>query len=161
MPAGNAVAIVLARKTKFLFGSVVAVVLVIICASYVVWSGTKADTDIVKLKVADQTFDLLIADDTDERQIGLSNRESLPENQGMIFYFESPSKHCFWMKDTKIPLDIIWLNEKKKVVHVKYNAQPGSYPESYCPEDPASAVIELNAGRLTPDQIKVGQVFQY
>ena len=89
-----------------------------------------------------------IADDQTEREKGLSGREDLADNSAMLFKFETESKdHCFWMKDTKFSLDMIWLDANKKVVTIKNNVAPETYPNSFCPGQPAQYVIEIPAGK--------------
>lgn len=83
----------------------------------------------------------------EEKYKGLSSRESLPENRGMLFFFDANSAGCFVMRDTLIPLDMIWLDKDKKVVNVKYNALPESYPQAFCPTGLATYVLEVNAGQ--------------
>ena len=92
---------------------------------------------------------------------GLSGRESMPENQGMLFTFESSGKHCFWMKDMKFPLDMIWINADKKVVYVKKNVQPSTYPNTFCPDQPALYVIEVNAGVADKAYLSPGSQLQF
>lgn len=113
------------------------------------------------LRIARHAINLEVADTPTEREIGLSGRKFIADNQGMLFTFEQPGTYCFWMKDTLVPLDIIWLDVSRRVTDVKYNAQPGSYPESYCPDEPASSVIELSAGMVERHLIAPGQVLDY
>lgn len=77
---------------------------------------------------------------------GLSGRESLPSDQGLLFVFPEPGQHCLWMKDMKFSIDMIWLDADKKVVTVKEDVQPDSFPDSFCPSSPAKYVIEVNSG---------------
>lgn len=81
----------------------------------------------------------------------------LPENEAMLFVFERSGEHCFWMKDTRIPLDMIWLNEQKQVVHIEENVQPESYPKSFCPDEAALYVVEVNAGQVSASGIQEDQ----
>ena len=98
-----------------------------------------------------------IADDQAERQQGLSGRESMPSNSAMLFKFEQASEStCFWMKDTKFSLDMIWLDADKKVVTVHNNVASESYPNSYCPSSPAQYVIEIPAGKSEQYGLKAG-----
>ncbi len=92
-------------------------------------------------------FDVEIADDDGERMQWLMNRNSLPSQSGMLFVFEEEKIYPFWMKNTLIPLDMIWIDHDSKVVDIQ-TAQP-------CKEDPCSSytpagsglyVLELNAG---------------
>jgi len=94
---------------------------------------------------------------TDElRTKGLSGRESLQANQAMWFEFNNPDVHCFWMKDMNFPIDIVWLNDQRKVVHIKENAQPSSYPESFCPNTTAKYVLEVQSGLVRQENITIG-----
>jgi len=68
-----------------------------------------------------------------QREQGLSGRQSLNENEGMLFVFDSPGNYPFWMKDMNFPIDIIWLSEDGSVIYIKKNALPESYPEAYGP----------------------------
>jgi hypothetical protein len=74
----------------------------------------------------------------------------------MLFFFDADRADCFWMKDTKIPLDIIWLDKDKKVVNIKYDARPDSYPQAFCPTGLATYVLELNAGEAVRYAIQDG-----
>ncbi|MFL6474057.1 MAG: DUF192 domain-containing protein [Nitrososphaera sp.] len=57
---------------------------------------------------------------------GLAIKDQLDENQAMLFVFENEAEHTFWMKDMKFPIDIIWINADKTVIHVEHNLQPCS-----------------------------------
>jgi uncharacterized protein len=111
------------------------------------------------LKVADKTYNLEIADTPEEHQKGLSGRKSLPENRGMLFTFDKPDYHSFWMKDMEFPIDIIFVNGEK-VVTVYGNVPPPASPSEelllYQSDAPANRVIELNAGEAKKDNIKKG-----
>jgi len=83
-----------------------------------------------------------------QRELGLMNRKSLAENQGMLFLFESPSMLTFWMKNTQIPLDMLFVDENWKIIHIQKMAEP-------CKSDPcaiyasgrkAKYVLEINGG---------------
>lgn len=89
-----------------------------------------------------------VARTKDERTEGLMNRDSLPYNGGMLFIFDSEDRYSFWMKNTKIPLDIIWISADDKVVHIERNAQPCTTPicERFTPTRPAKYVLETNPG---------------
>lgn len=96
-----------------------------------------------------------VADDP-ARQKGLSGRDSLPKDRGMLFVFNRDQAGCFWMKDMRFPLDIVWLDMSKQVVQIAAHVSPLTYPRSFCPSDPATYVIELNAGQAKGLGIEVG-----
>lgn len=88
---------------------------------------------------------------------GLAGRESIAEDQAMLFVFNESRNWSFWMKGMKIPIDIIWINDKKKVVHVEPNVQPDAEPyDTYNPPEPARYVLETKAGMAEKYGIKAG-----
>jgi uncharacterized membrane protein (UPF0127 family) len=98
------------------------------------------------LTVNGHKFSLEVAKTPAQRTRGLGNRVSLPQDHGMIFVFSKPAVECFWMKDTHFPLDMIWIDSNKNVIQLIQNVSPSTYPETFCPDQPAKYVIELNAG---------------
>ncbi len=93
-----------------------------------------------------------------ERERGLMFRESLGQNAGMLFVFDEPGLHAFWMKNTLIPLDMLWLDLGGRIVSIAESAQPCKTPEcpTYPPHAPASYVLEVNAGFTRKHQLRVG-----
>ena len=83
-----------------------------------------------------------------ERARGLMFREKLLPDQGMLFVFERESAYAFWMKNTLIPLDMLWLDRDRRIVHIERNVPPcKSDPcPSYDPGRPGLYVLELAAG---------------
>ena len=101
-----------------------------------------------------------VADTEATRQLGLSGRESLAKNAGLLFDFGKSGVHGIWMKDMNFPIDILWLDENFLVVDIKTNADPASYfqspPRVFEPSVPASYVLEVNAGTVAGYNIKPG-----
>ena len=91
------------------------------------------------------TLDIEIADDDYSTQTGLMYRKSMEDNQGMLFIFPNSDYRSFYMKNTEIPLDIIYFSEEKQIVSIQKNAKP--MDETSLPsEAPAKYVLEVNAG---------------
>ncbi len=92
-------------------------------------------------------FKLEVADTPEERRKGLMFRRSLDKNKGMLFVFKEEGIYPFWMKNTKIPLDIIWLDKEKRVIFIKNNALPcdGKGCALIYPDRKAMYVLEINA----------------
>lgn len=110
----------------------------------------KADSDSI-LKI----IDIEIADNDYETQTGLMYRTQLETNQGMLFIFPDEDFRNFYMKNTKIPLDIIYINSNKTIVSVQKNAKP--FDEISLPsEAPAKYVLEVNAGLFEVWLLEVG-----
>lgn len=99
--------------------------------------------------INDQRIDLITADTQEEREKGLSGKDSLGENEGMLFQFDRPGYYGFWMQDMKFPIDIIFLKDNK-IVTIYENVPAPTDNESlaiYKPEEPADTVLELNANK--------------
>lgn len=92
-----------------------------------------------------QVLKLELADNDYQRETGLMYRESMEEDEGMLFIFEKEEPRGFYMKNTKIPLDLIFLNAENKIVSISRNAKPQSL-ETIPSEVPAQYVLEVNAG---------------
>lgn len=96
-----------------------------------------------------------IADNDYERETGLMYRETLQPDQGMLFIFKNEQPRGFYMKNTYIPLDLVFLNSKNKVISISKNAKPKSM-ESILSEKPAKYVLEINAGSAEAWNLQVG-----
>lgn len=86
-----------------------------------------------------------VAKTLQQRKQGLMGREKLEKNHGMLFIFEESKPHSFWMKNTKIPLQIIWLDKEKNIVETQV-ATPCKTKECpvYIPKEKAKMVLEVN-----------------
>ena len=92
-----------------------------------------------------QTIEVEFAKNDEERALGLMYRSSMDEHQGMWFIFPEEAPRSFYMRNTEIPLDIIYLDKDKNVVSIAKNARP--YDETSLPsEKPAMYVLEINGG---------------
>jgi uncharacterized membrane protein (UPF0127 family) len=106
------------------------------------------------------SLDIEIADDDAKRTQGLMYRDSMVENRGMLFIFPDEEERSFWMKNTIMPLDIIYVNAKKQIVTVQKNTIP--YSEDSVPSDgPAQYVVEVNAGFCDRHSIKAGDHIEW
>ena len=112
--------------------------------------GCRAGQDSNRVCLGERCFNVELAETVAERTQGLKYRKSLPEDRGMLFIFTESARYSFWMKDTLIPLDIIWLDYNKRIVHIEYNVPPcNNQPtcRSYAPDKNALYVLEINAGK--------------
>lgn len=102
-----------------------------------------------KIMIGSQIFYIDLADEKTEREQGLMYVESMPANQGMLFVFEGTAPRNFWMKNTLIPLDMVWLDAEKTIVDIQA-AQPCKVERCpvYSGKVPAQYVLELNQGVL-------------
>jgi len=104
-------------------------------------------------------FEIELAITNEEQMLGLMFRKSLDQNKGMLFVFKEEGEYSFWMKNTLIPLDIIWIDKNQEVVFISENTQP-------CKQDPCSStapgqkakyVLEINAGIVKEIKLKTGE----
>ena len=97
----------------------------------------------------------------DQRSTGLMLRTHLAPDRGMLFTFSEPSYWIFWMKNTKMALDILWLNEKGGIVSIEHTAPICTRKDNLCPRyrptKPAVAVLELGAGQAKKLNLSVGK----
>lgn len=114
----------------------------------------------VKGGFGEARFDIELADDAGERSQGLMNRKSLARSAGMLFVFEQPGRVAFWMKNTLIPLDMIFADTAGRIVHIHQNAIP--LDETPIPGgENVFAVLEINGGLSAAFGIEVGDALQH
>lgn len=104
-----------------------------------------------------------IANDDELRAQGLMYRDHLRPGTGMLFFFPEDGVYAFWMKNTRIPLDMVWIDASQRVAHVKYNVPPcvtSSCP-SYDPVVPARYVLEVAGGVAQQHGIKAGDQLRF
>ncbi len=109
-----------------------------------------------EVRIAGQVLEVTIADTPEMQMMGLSGTAGLAEDEGMLFIFDQPDAYKFWMKDMLFPIDMIWLDSDKRVIHIKENAVPESYPESYGPKEDVLYVLETAAGFTHKYNLKIG-----
>jgi uncharacterized protein len=104
-----------------------------------------------------------LAQTREEHALGLMGRSSLPIDHGMLFIFEQEELHYFWMKNTLIALDIIWMDSEKRIVYIQENV-------TLCKKDPCPAygpsvkslyVLEIHTGSVQRHGIKTGMILQF
>ncbi len=102
---------------------------------------------------------------TTEEQLkeGLKHRSFLPEHEGMLFIFQKNGRYDFWMQDTLIPLDILWLDENRNVIDIASKVPPciTNPCPTYGPSQPSRYVLEVNAGVAERLKIKIGDHADY
>lgn len=120
------------------------------------------------VEMGGERFYVEIAADEATRARGLMFRESLPDNAGMLFLFPREAPRAFWMRNTRIPLDIIYLDSGLRIVSMSLDTPPCRSRQGRCPNYPSGAparyVLEVNAGTVRRlgvsrgDRVRVGNV---
>lgn len=128
-----------------------------------VFSGHEEKSGISSVCVKNDCFLVEIADDPSEREIGLMGRDSLDAKSGMLFVFEQEGVYKFWMKNTLIPLDMIWIDGNNKIVFIKENAEPCKTDtcETFGPNEKAKYVLEINGGLAEKMKLKIGDAAEF
>ena len=108
-------------------------------------------------------FNVEIANTLEEKRIGLMNRKYLDPNNGMLFVFDQASVYNLWMKNTLIPLDMIWIDENNKISFIKENAQPCKTDicEIFGPNEKAKYILEINGGVAEKVGLKIGDKVEF
>ena len=112
------------------------------------------DNSIKFVKIGGQTLkvDLALTPNTQEQ--GLSGRKSLANDEGMLFIFPQPGKYFFWMKDMNFPIDMIWIGEDQKIIYIKKDVLPESFPKTYGPQKNSKYILEVNANFCEKNNLK-------
>lgn len=114
-------------------------------------SGTKKTIYIQNVKLA-----VDIADEPHEQTRGLSGKEYMAENEGMIFVFSESIIPAFWMKDMKLALDIIWVDAENTIIGIEKNVSTDTFPKIFSPPSPIKYALEVNANWSDKNQINPG-----
>jgi uncharacterized membrane protein (UPF0127 family) len=115
-----------------------------------------------EVRVGSAVFNTGLATTDTARKKGLSGVESLNGSGGLLMVFQGDDDWGIWMKDMKIPLDIIWLNNEKKVIYIVTDASPDlGTSKIFTPNDPARYVLEVQAGSVKRSAIKIGDIASF
>lgn len=105
-----------------------------------------------------------IAATVEQMTMGLSVKDSLNENEAMLFVFDQEAEHTFWMRNMKFPLDIIWIDADKSVVHIEHNLQPcssGLFCPTYKPIGDSLYALETVGGFAQKHDIVKGTMVEF
>ncbi len=108
----------------------------------------------VTLSAGMHQIDAQVAQTTDQRMVGLMNRKEMPQHEGMLFIFEQPTKQCFWMKNTLLPLTAAFVADDGTIVNLE-DMKPQTL-DSHCSAKPVRYVLEMNQGWFAKKGIKPG-----
>jgi uncharacterized membrane protein (UPF0127 family) len=119
-----------------------------------------SDTLVLKTETGDHSFNIEVATTNEERARGLMYRRSLPENAGMLFLYDRPQPAAMWMKNTPIPLDMVFISADGRVHRIESFTEPFS-TAVILSEGDVAAVLELNAGQAAKIGLKAGDKVVY
>ena len=118
------------------------------------------------IKIGDKNYEIFVTETEEERNTGLAAFENIKDNEGMLFEFPEENFYSFWMKDMKFDIDIIFLDQNKKVIQIFESVQKSSYQNKenhqiYLPKLKSKYVIEIKSGESKKNQLKVGDVIVF
>jgi len=146
------------RSKRQVSAAVIVVAVVVLLLAAAVYFGSSLFASRTLLTIGDGVFHARLALDGPAREKGLSGVDSLQADEAMIFAFAGDDDWEIWMKDMKIPIDIVWLDKDKKVIYIAKNVSPdGGEDTRFRPKSAARYVIELPAGTVDSKAIVVGR----
>lgn len=110
------------------------------------------------VQIGDNQIKVELAETPKQQSQGLSGRQSLGNDEGMLFMYEQPGFQHFWMKDMNFPIDIIWIGGDEVIVGITENLTPDTYPETFSSVEPSQYVLEVNAGYTQEHGISQGDI---
>jgi uncharacterized membrane protein (UPF0127 family) len=108
----------------------------------------------IALTAGIHVLDIQVALTPEQHQIGLMYRNEMPQNEGMLFVFQAPSKQCFWMKNTNLPLTAAFIADDGSIVNLE-DMKPQT-TDSHCSLKPVRFVLEMNQGWFAKKGLKAG-----
>lgn len=147
-------------RLKRYMKNIVAYIIMAAVFLYISFLGNKLEFDTRKYELITSsqvhTFNLQVAESIEQKARGLMNVKSLQANEGMIFINQTPNISSFWMKNTWIPLDFLFIDDTNHIVHLHKNATPYDEFHNISSMVPVKYTIEINAGLIEALNIKIG-----
>ena len=117
--------------------------------------------DFSKMIVNGKEINLEVVKTLEDKRRGLSGRDSLDADAGMLFLFEDSAVRSFWMKEMNFPIDILWIDENMEIVGIEESVSPNSFPQKFLSPKPVPFVVEVNGGWSREHKIKVGDTVEF
>ena len=117
--------------------------------------------DFSKMIVNGKEINLEVVKTLEDKRKGLSGRDSLDIDVGMLFLFEDSAIRSFWMKEMNFPIDILWIDENREIVGIEESVSPNSFPQKFLSPKPVPFVVEVNGGWSREHKIKVGDTVEF
>ena len=137
------------------------IILLIIIVGYFIFTKPAHIDEADFLLIGDTTIRIELAKTTEEKARGLSGREGIGEEDGLLFVYDTDDFYYFWMKDMKFPIDIIWLDKDWRVVYIADNVLPETYPNTFVSKEPARYVLEVASGFSARHGVSVGVTAEF
>lgn len=147
-------------KPKKLFAALVAAIVAVLAAGYLAFAAGDLTKAVLHTDSGEHAVMVELALTPEQREVGLMNRSQMPQDQGMLFRFDETRNVSMWMKNTLIPLDMLFIDDSGKIVTIKTNAQPLSL--AIIPSgQPVRYVLELNGGAAARYDVSIGDRLEH
>ncbi|HPW48092.1 DUF192 domain-containing protein [Candidatus Saccharibacteria bacterium] len=158
MPNKETVKIESVRRQKSPLAVILAslTIVVLLVCGFAMFRYWVSQVEYKDVQIGNRIFVLEVADTEAARERGLSERDSLGINKGMLFDFKKDGNWRMWMLKMRLNIDIAWVSSSGEIIYIKRNATPGSFPEAYQANRPSRYVIEVPARTFERLNIKVG-----
>jgi hypothetical protein len=145
---------------RFIIGVVIVALLV---ASIAVWYYVELEPKTTEIELDGVTLTVELATTPAAQQQGLSDRDSMPVDHGMLFIFSQQAEWGFWMHEMRFPLDIIWFNANRQAVFIEQDLPPctPTMCPVYTPPVNVMYVLEVNAGFVKTNGVQLGDSFTF
>jgi len=115
--------------------------------------------EIVYVKIGNAEVYPILATSTHMQIVGLSGKNNIKENSGMLFEFATEDYYGVWMKEMRFAIDILWADKDMKIIYIEKNIKPDTYPNIFSPREVARYVLEVPSGFVAKHNIKIGDTF--
>ncbi len=147
-------------KPKKLLAALAAALVAVLAAGYLAFAAGDVSRAVLHTGSGDHEVMVELAFTPEEREVGLMNRPEMPQDHGMLFRFDETRNVTMWMKNTLIPLDMLFIDDSGKIVTIKTNAQPLSL--DIIPSGrPVRSVLELNGGAAARYDVSIGDRLEH
>ena len=147
-------AVLSGRRTISALACIAPLTLMLVSVDGLAQDGPQLNLQRVRLSAGMNVIDAQLALTPEQRQIGLMLRRDMPQHEGMLFIFEQPSKQCFWMKNTLLPLTAAFVADDGTIINLA-DMKPQNL-DSHCSTQPVRYVLEMNQGWFAKKGIKAG-----
>ncbi|KKR13848.1 MAG: hypothetical protein UT40_C0009G0013 [Candidatus Woesebacteria bacterium GW2011_GWA1_39_21b] len=152
---------------KIFFGSLIVLVIFNLWRTdFIFSSASNAPKETVnfaktEIKLGGNKLIVELAENKKQQERGLSYRQNLADQAGMLFIFSRPGKPGFWLKDMNFPLDLVWIDADQNIVHLTKNLTPDTYPKTFSSPLPIKYVLEIKAGQADQLKLAIGQRLKF
>jgi len=139
------------------------VIVALLAASVAIWHYVALEPKTAQIEFDGVTLTVELATTPATQQQGLSDRDSMPADHGMLFVFTQQAEWGFWMHEMMFPLDIIWFNTNRQAVFIEQDLPPctPTVCPVYTPPVNATYVLEVNAGFVRTNGVQLGDTFSF